>query len=94
MQLIFVAIRGFVVSHSDHVLIDGMAIKGLTDTLSFITTPVNRMKVCSRDDWSHEGIRVMTSKDRYGESDPNRGIRIKNVAFSDFGECSYGIWHT
>ena len=87
LQLIIVAIRGFVVDRSDHVLIEGMTIKGLTDTLSYITTPVNRMKVCSIDSWTHEGLRIMTNKDRYGESDPNRGLRIKNVAFSDFGEC-------
>ena len=61
---------------------------GLTDTLQFITTPVNRLKVCSRDNWSHEGIQIMTKKDRYGEFDPNKGVRLKNVVFSDFGELS------
>lgn len=78
--------RGFVVQDSDHVEIDGMVIKGLTDTLKFITTPVNREKICSRSNWSHEGIRIMTKKSGYGETDPNRGIRLRNVAFSDFGK--------
>ena len=87
LTIISVVLRGLTVRESDHILIDGMAVKGLTDTLNFITTPVNRLKVCSRDNWSHEGLRIMTRKDRYGELDPNRGIRIKNVAFSDFGKC-------
>ena len=69
--------------------------KGLTDTLKYITTPTNRQKICSRADLSHEGIHMMTKKDRYGEFDPNRGLRLKNTVFSDFGkhffftECKY-----
>lgn len=83
---------GFIVRESDHILIDGMAIKGLTDTLKFITTPVNREKVCSRSNWSHEGIRIMTRKRRYGEADPGRGIRLQNIAFSDFGKISHDAY--
>ena len=78
--------RGFSLIYSDGILIDGMTVKGYTDTLKYITTPTNRQKICSRADWSHEGVRMMTKKHRYGETDPNRGLRLKNVVFSDFGK--------
>lgn len=84
--------RGFSLISSDGILIDGMTVRGFTDTLKYITTPTNRQKICSRADWSHEGIRMMTKKNRYGETDPNRGLRLKNVVFSDFGE--YLLFHT
>jgi hypothetical protein len=77
---------GFVLRNSDGVLVDGMIIRGLTDTLKFITTPVNRYKICSKSDWEHQGLKMMTKKDRYGEFDPNRGLRLRNVVFSDFGK--------
>jgi hypothetical protein len=80
------SLRGFSLLYSDGILIDGMTVKGYTDTLKYITTPTNRQKICSRADWSHEGIRMMTKKNRYGETDPNRGLRLKNVVFSDFGK--------
>lgn len=80
---------GFIVRESDHILIDGMVIKGLTDTLKFITTPVNREKICSRSNWSHEGIQIMTRKKLYGEADPGRGIRLQNIALYDFGKISH-----
>lgn len=84
--------RGLFILYSDGILIDGMTVKGYTDTLNYITTPTNRQKICSRADWSHEGIRMMTKKNRYGETDPNRGLRLKNVMFSDFGE--HLLFHT
>jgi len=87
---------GFSLVYSDGILIDGMTVKGYTDTLKYITTPTNRQKICSRTDWSHEGLRMMTKKNRYGETDPNRGLRIKNVVFSDFDintkSCKLGSW--
>eukprot|EP00804_Cyclotella_cryptica_P009369 CCRYP_018076-RB/>CCRYP_018076-RB protein AED:0.03 eAED:0.03 QI:374/1/1/1/0.94/0.9/20/617/4181 len=87
---------GFFLLSSDGVLIDGMTVKGYTDAVQYITTPTNRLKLCSRPDWSHEGIRMMTKKDRYSETDPNRGLRLKNVAFSDFDKntksCLLGSW--
>jgi hypothetical protein len=63
-----------------------MTVKGYTDSLKLITTPANRYKLCSRSDWPLEGIQMMTTKHRYGEMDPNRGVRIENVVFSDFGK--------
>jgi hypothetical protein len=78
--------RGFVLSNSDGILVDGMIVKGYTDTLKYITTPANREKLCSRSYWTHEGLQMMTKKDRYGELDPNRGVRLRNMVFSDFGE--------
>jgi hypothetical protein len=60
---------------------------GYTDALKYITTPVNRLKLCTANSgWTHEGLRMMTKQDRYDEADPNKGLRIKNVVFSDFGE--------
>eukprot|EP00804_Cyclotella_cryptica_P014145 CCRYP_005584-RA/>CCRYP_005584-RA protein AED:0.03 eAED:0.03 QI:259/1/1/1/0.94/0.9/20/117/3951 len=87
---------GLFLLYSDGILIDGMVVKGYTDTLKYITTPTNRQKICSRADWSHEGMRIMTKKNRYGETDPNRGLRLKNVVFSDFDKntnsCKLGSW--
>jgi hypothetical protein len=77
---------GFAFRASDGVLVDGMTVKGYTDTLKYITTPANRRKLCSNSGWTHEGLQMMTRKWRNGEFDPNRGLRLKNVVFSDFGE--------
>ena len=60
--------------------------KGYTDTLAYITTPSNRDKLCSQSSWTHVGLQMMTRKWRTGEHDPNRGLRLKNMVFSDFGE--------
>lgn len=78
--------RGFVLSYSDGVLIDGMIVRGYTDTLKYITTPANREKLCSRSYWTHEGLQMMTRKDRRGELDPNRGVQLRNMIFSEFGK--------
>jgi hypothetical protein len=73
-----------------------MTVRGFTDNLKYITTPANRYKICSVQDWTHEGIRMMTRKDRYNELDPRRGLRIKNSVFSDFDKntdsCPLGSW--
>jgi hypothetical protein len=75
-----------VLSYSDGVTIDAMTVRGYTDTLKYITTPANREKLCSRSYWTHEGLQMMTRKDRNGELDPNRGVRLRNMVFSDFGK--------
>jgi hypothetical protein len=83
--------RGFVLSYSDGVTIDGMIVRGYTDTLKYITTPANREKLCSRSYWTHEGLQMMTRKDRSGELDPNRGVHLRNMVFSEFGKSLKGV---
>jgi hypothetical protein len=77
---------GLIIRASDGVLVDGMTVKGYTDTLKYITTPANRRKLCSNSGWTHEGLQMATRNYRTGEFDPNRGLRLKNIVFSDFGE--------
>ena len=74
---------GIVLRGQDRVILQDFTIVGSSQIFKdhTITRPI---KLCYHASWTHEGIQMMTRLWRLGHTDPNMGLRMRNVEISGF----------